>query len=102
MVNGDFRASVWSVLFHPFTYDPEITKSRIGIDPTGGTTPDSPAVAWSDWDTTALSTVTPWHQISTPYVAVNGGQCTVFLQYLQQDANYYHNNCFDDVRLEAL
>lgn len=96
----EYRASVWSVVFHPSTTDPEIAKNRVGIDPTGGTDPSAVSVAWSPWHTTTGTTVTPWHELTTPLVSVAGGNCTVFLEYVQQDPTRFHLNCFDDAVLQ--
>ena len=98
---GTYRASVWSRLFHGAD-NIEQVKNRIGIDPAGGTDPNSPGVVWSEWDTQPRTNFGEWHLIGTPDVTVAGGPVTVFLQYVQTDPYGYHINCFDDAVLARL
>lgn len=97
---GKYRATVWSRVFHTGTLE-NSAMNRVGLDPTGGTDPNSSGVVWSDWDSTPLSSITPWREITTPVVAVAGGPCAVLLQYSQDNPSYAHINCFDDARLVA-
>ena len=76
----------------------ENARNRVGIDPTGGSDPNSPNVVWSAWDSTP-GTLTPWREILAPEVTVSGGLCTVFLEYAQQTSFRSHINCLDDVTL---
>jgi hypothetical protein len=95
---GSYLASVWSRVYHGG--NPENSAmNRIGIDPTGGTDPNSSNVVWSNWDSQSRTSYSEWRQITTAAVASPGGPCTVFLQYLQQNPSYYHANCFDDAKL---
>ena len=96
--NGSYRASVWSRVFHTYN-DPNACTNRIGIDPTGGTDPNSPNVVWSAWDTQSRTAFSEWHEISTLSVTAAAGTCTVFLQYSQQYNSGHHMNCFDDAKL---
>jgi hypothetical protein len=95
---GTYRASVWSRVMH--TGGPEENaRNRVGIDPTGGSDPNSPNVMWSAWDSTTGTTITAWREIVAPDVTVTGGTCTVFLEYSQQSSTCSHINCLDDATL---
>ena len=98
VVEGNYIASVWSLVLRGGNTI-EAAKSRVGVDPTGGSDPNSPNVIWSNWDSQAAWYFGEWRQISTPAVSCPGGTVTVFLQYLQQEVGGWHINCFDDVLL---
>lgn len=95
---GVYVASVWSRVLHSSS---TITtaRSRIGIDPLGGTNPGAASVAWSAWDEQPTRYFSEWRQISTPAVVISGSKATVFLMYSQQETNGAHINCFDTARL---
>jgi hypothetical protein len=94
---GSYHAAVWSRVFHGCPGS-AAAASRMGLDPTGGTSVTSPTVAWSPWDVQIESSYSEWREIRTPTVNVTGGRCTVFLQYVQRAAQY-QVNCFDDAQL---
>jgi len=103
---GVYVARVWSCLYWlgGTSFN---TRSRIGIDPTGGTDPTSANVVWSQWHTYEVEgEASPWTQIEVQATAPSG-TVTVFLEY-QQDVvdnppgGQWHINCFDDAELQML
>ena len=96
--SGEYQASTWSQVYRTYS-DPTAAADRVGIDPTGGTNPNSPNVVWSAWDTQSTTSFSAWRLISTPSVSVASGACTVFLQYSQPFNSGRQANCFDDVGL---
>lgn len=70
--------------------------SRIGIDPDGGTNPESAAVVWSNW----VETDRTWTRISAHAVA-GSDKITVFLQHEQSLSNAWNINAFDAVEVVA-
>jgi hypothetical protein len=81
-------------------------RSRIGLDPSGGTTA-GPGVVWSPWDIQPLSATEGWRTIEVEAPA-SGPVVTVFLDFDQQDAaspppgNQWRISCFDGVTVEDL
>jgi hypothetical protein len=67
------------------------TTGRIGIDPTGGTNPDSANVTWSD----QLESAGAWHTIVSQ-VTATGSTATVFLRHYQS-APTWNVTAFDDI-----
>jgi len=78
----------------------EDTKSRIGIDPAGGTDPSSPNIIWSDWDIQPTEIVWEWHILEVSAVA-QSDKITLFVEYSQNTVpgNQWHINCFDGAEL---
>lgn len=69
-------------------------KTRIGIDPDGGTDPNAPEIVWSAW----LEPHDRWDRQAVEATST-GGQITVFL-YATQNQPYSNNNVWwDDVKL---
>lgn len=85
------------VLDHPYNE----TKHRIGIDPNGGTDPNSGNVRWSAWDYNFWLGKSEWKQLSSPSVSVTGGACTVFLQYEDTANPGWHIHAYDDAVLSS-
>ena len=78
----------------------------IGIDPYGGTAPDSPNISWSGWKETADSCTDgdtgpggPWTQISTG-VKAKGTEATIFLIQQHMWPLVWNINGFDDASFE--
>ncbi len=95
------RASVWSRVLHGGN-GTNSASNRIGLDPTGGTDPNSPGILWSAWDTQTSWYGSVWRQIATPAAVTTGAWCTVFLQYVGQNASGWHVNCYDDAVVKAV
>jgi len=103
-----YTAAAWSWVYWlsgPGTPDPEQrTKSRIGLDPAGGSDPNSASVVWSGWDIEPTGGDGSWDQISVTASAA-GPSMTVFL-YFHQDVTdnppggQWHVNSFDDLTVE--
>jgi len=74
-------------------------KSRVGIDPTGGTNPGAGSVVWSSYDYGFTPWDWLWKELVTPSVTVSGGYATVFLDYAQLVSPGWHIDCFDDAGL---
>lgn len=74
------------------------TRDRIGIDPTGGTDPNSTNVRWSDWNYNFWHWQSEWKLLSTPSV-YSGGNCTVFIHFDDQSNYGWHVHAFDDAAL---
>jgi hypothetical protein len=70
--------------------------SRIGIDPHGGTDPQSPGIVWSPW----VETDGAWSRISVDAVA-RADKITLFLQHEHSVANAWNVNAFDGVEVVA-
>jgi len=102
----DYTASVWSWVYWVADGSPgseQQTKSRIGLDPTGGSDPNAPTVVWSDWDIEYSEGTGSWDQISVTATATTG-RMTVFLYFYQGPTNnppggQWHINAFDDVEV---
>lgn len=68
--------------------------SRIGIDPRGGTDPDSADVVWSEWAETGGQ----WRRV-TVSAAAAADRVTIFLEHAQNAANRWNLSAFDGVEL---
>lgn len=69
------------------------TACRLGLDPTGNTTPGAGTILWTPW-TESEDDWTPLYQFARP----DGTDITVFLQFRQQ-APTWNITCFDDAIL---
>ena len=67
---------------------------KVGIDPTGGTDPNNPAIVWSG----AISPFDAWQQVSVSATAT-GGTVTLFAFASQQWAMVINSVFFDDAAL---
>lgn len=98
LTSGTYNAAVWANQYHgdnPYTE----TRDRLGIDPTGGTDPNSASVRWSEWNYNFWHWRSEWKQLVSPSVTVSGGACTVFVQYDDQSLYGWHIHAFDDAAL---
>jgi uncharacterized protein YraI len=69
--------------------------ARVGIDPTGGGNPFSPAVVWSGWASGAYQ----WNQLSVSATAGSSGSVTIFLYATQQFPSDPNGVYWDDASL---
>ena len=76
------------------------TRSRVGLDPYGGTNQYAAWVVWSGWETQPQEGTEGWRQLSVSATAA-AGTVTAFLEFDQvyQGGSELHVNCFDDVAL---
>jgi Carboxypeptidase regulatory-like domain len=68
--------------------------SRLGLDPHGGTNPESADIVWSDW----IETNGKWRKVAIEALAA-ADRITIFLQYDQNAANRWSISAFDEVAL---
>jgi hypothetical protein len=96
-----YVATVWSNIYW-ISGDPDDATSRIGIDPSGGTSPDGPVV-WSAVHRQSAERMQAWRQIQVE-VRAAGPLLTVFLEFRQLPAsgNQWRINCFDLVEVRDL
>jgi hypothetical protein len=71
-------------------------RTRVGIDPTGGTDPTRAEIEWTEW----LETEGVWLPASSTITA-QADRVTVFLQHDQDAANAWNLTAFDQVRLRT-
>lgn len=96
---------VWSCLYWIGGTEAD-TRSRIGLDPTGGTNPGAGSVIWSEWDTWGEEgTPQHWEELSVE-AAASGAYMTLFLEFEQNlvanpPGGQWHINCFDDAELRT-
>ena len=90
-----YQAKAWSRIFWNGSYA-NSAQSRVGIDPTGGTSPSAASVVWSPTDTQPTSDYSIWVQLTTPTVTCSGSLITIFLDFTQTDPSGWHINTFDD------
>ena len=67
---------------------------RVGLDPDGGTNPESGGVVWSPW----LETGGRWEG-ATVSATARAGQVTIFLQHAQDAGNVWNINAFDGLEV---
>ncbi len=72
------------------------SQTRIGIDPTGGTDPNNPAIVWSGW----VQPHDQWLQQTTSATATSG-TVTVFLYSTQSSFADLNKTYWDDVSLSG-
>jgi len=92
------QAKVWSRVYradNPL----DSVQNRIGVDPTGGTSPNGPNVQWSSTDTQPTAGYSEWRELVAPAVTSPGGYVTVFLDTVQINSAGWHISCFDDAGL---
>jgi len=96
----EYVGRVWSCIYW-FEGSAWNTRSRIGLDPNGGTDPAASSVVWSAWDTNPVEGgAPPWRQISVSATAA-GNYITLFLEFRNDNVggNQWHIHCFDDAEL---
>lgn len=96
---GTYRFTVYSNLHHGDNPYNE-TKTRIGIDGTGGTDPAAFSVRWSAWDYNFWHWQSEWKQLVTPAVS-SSGNCTVFIQYDDPTPQGWHIHAYDSAVLSS-
>ena len=96
-IGRGYIARVWSAVFWGDN-NSSSTRSRIGIDPYGGTGSPSANVVWSAWDVQPSSYTWVWKQLSVSATAASG-YVTVYLEMSQNTSAGWHINCFDDAEL---
>jgi hypothetical protein len=87
-----YKASVWVYTHYEGGSDPWADVCRIGVDPTGGTDPQSSNIEWSEWVTSQDT----WSYVEKSVVA-SSDKVTIFLEHWQKWAIYANVTCFDDV-----
>ncbi len=70
---GWVLTKAWGTSYDPI---PGLALARIGVDPTGGTDPDSPSVIWARYRFTDGN----WWELTVPFTA-GGDQATLFCQH---------------------
>lgn len=81
------------------------SQCRIGIDPTGGTSPTSTSIVWSDWQN-SQDWQPPYAQFGYKQITVmasvpaTSSVATVFLQAKHQWADAWNRTAFDDVTIQ--
>jgi hypothetical protein len=65
-------------------------QSRLGVDPYGGTDPDSGNIVWSGWEESPDT----WTQLEVS-VTAQKSKIAIFLQHNQNSSNDWNINCFD-------
>lgn len=80
------------------------TRSRIGIDPEGGTSPSSPSIVWSPWHTHPVESEASGWTLMEVSAESAAPQITVFVEFVQDSVpnppgGQWHVNCFDDIEL---
>jgi len=98
---GSYQARVWSRVYHGGNPE-DSARSRVGIDPTGGTNPAAAAVVWSPFDSQPVEYYSEWRELVSPAVSSPGGYVTIFLDAQQTNAAGWHINCFDDAGVYAV
>jgi len=110
LMGEEYSAGAWSWVYWVAgegSVDPEqCTRSRIGLDPLGGTDPGAASVVWSSWDIEPVGDTGSWDRISVTATA-QGNRMTVFLQLHQEltenpETGQWHVNAFDDAVVERL
>jgi LysM repeat protein len=87
----------WEFCSDATSYNPANMRMQIGIDPTGGTNPWSPAIVWSN----AFSPVWGWQYVEVQ-AAAQGNRVTVFLLSHPDWPKQNQDTYFDDVSLVAV
>jgi hypothetical protein len=85
------QASVWAL-----TYKEGASPmgDRVGLDPDGGTNPESGGVVWSPWLETGGR-----GEGATVSATSRAGQVTIFLQHAQDAGNVWNINAFDGLEV---
>lgn len=96
-----YDARAWSRVLHGGN-NQDSAMNRIGVDPTGGVDPASPAVIWSPWDSQSQWYASVWRELALNGIQPAGDYITLFLETLQQYEPGWHLNCFDTVTLTEL
>ena len=88
---SSLKVSVWALTYKEGA---EPMGNRLGVDPYGGTDPQSSEIQWSPW----LETAGRWKRLSVVATA-QSDKLTVFLQHDQNAANPWNINAFDTLEV---
>jgi len=95
--DAEYEVSAWSYTYHTSDGIRGDVANRIGVDPLGGSDPDSPYVIWTPYRPSHRK----WTRVSLRVRPVKG-RMTIFLNHLQVHGIMFNVNCFDDVQVRKL